>query len=48
VTGELEYEPHSWADSKAEEETVRRRLREDLEHYREFLTLRCKEESCNT
>ena len=46
VTIELEYEPHSWVDSEAEEETVRTRLREDLRLYKEFLALRCREESC--
>jgi hypothetical protein len=48
VTVELEYEPHSWADFEAEEETVRKRLREDLEHYRAFLAQRCKEENCQS
>jgi hypothetical protein len=46
VTVELEYEPHSWADSEAEEETVRKRLRDDLVLYREFLAKRCEEERC--
>jgi hypothetical protein len=46
VTVELEYEPHSWADSEAEEETVRKRLREDLHLYRDFLVQRCREEGC--
>jgi hypothetical protein len=46
VTIELEYEPHSWADSDAEEETVRKRLRDDLKLYKEFLARRCEEERC--
>jgi hypothetical protein len=48
VTVELDYEPHSWADFEAEEETVRQRLRQDLEHYRTFLAQRCKEKNCGT
>jgi len=46
VTVQLEYEPHSWTDSGAEEEVVRERLRDDLRRYKRFLTRRCEEDHC--
>jgi hypothetical protein len=46
VMVELEYEPHSWSDSEAEEARVRERLRGDLQRYKTFLVRRCAEEGC--